>query len=100
MGIFLERIDGLMPVCRKNVASTAGQALIYLRERVGSVRRTIQGLEIGRLTFAHGAEYRSFCGAYPDADSCAGQIEAYKCHSCQAKHTAALAPIEQTLVST
>ena len=56
MVIILERIDGLMPVGREDVASTAGQALIYLGGRVVLAQRTMQSLRPGRLTFAHGAE--------------------------------------------
>ncbi len=33
-------------------------------------RRINTEAQVSRLTFAQGAEYRSFCGAYPDADSC------------------------------
>jgi len=33
MGVIFESVDGLMPVGGKNVASTTGEALIYLEKR-------------------------------------------------------------------
>jgi hypothetical protein len=92
MGVIFEGIDGLMPVGRKDIASSTGEALIYLGKRVVLGHEIMHSWGAMRLTFAHGPEYRSFCGTYPDADSYKGENGAQICQNCKAGHTAALAP--------
>jgi hypothetical protein len=75
MGVIFEGIDGLMPVGRKDVASVTRKALVYLGERLASADMTMHDSRLKRLTLAHGPEYKSLWGTYPDADSCEGQIE-------------------------
>lgn len=73
VGVIFQRGNGLMPVRCKDFTSITRKALIYLDEGAMSGGRTSDDRIVEPLTFAHGPEYRSFWGTYPEADSCESQ---------------------------
>ena len=97
--VIFQRGNGLMPISCKDLTSVTRKALIYLDREATSGGWTSDDRITEPLTFAHGPEYRSFWGTYPEADSYESQTVADHAETLKVERTAALAPAQQSLVS-